>query len=150
MKQWISSSTKHDIVPRVNNLCCFCVKNPQNVLHYGIGKIVCFVGCGDDGGRLEQKLFLLREQGQIYDAVVNEKATKQEYHLSGTHFSTYFCGALHSNDVKSPKIDFLTTMRAHKCESFIFYVYCENARTVLFLWYKYTTPYVTGFVRVSD
>ena len=90
----------------------------------------------------EQKLFMLREQGQICDAVVNEKATKQEYHLSGTHFSTYFCGALHSNDVKSPKNDFLTTMRAHKCESFIFYLYCENARTVLFLWYKYT-----GFVR---
>ena len=27
-KQWISSSLKHDTVPRVSNLYCFCVKNP--------------------------------------------------------------------------------------------------------------------------
>ena len=28
LKQWIISSLKHDIVPRVNNLYCFYVKNP--------------------------------------------------------------------------------------------------------------------------
>ena len=31
LKQWISSSLKHETVPRVNNFCCFYVKNPQNV-----------------------------------------------------------------------------------------------------------------------
>ena len=40
LKQWIISSLKHDTVPRVNNLYCFYVKNPQNVLHYGIVKTV--------------------------------------------------------------------------------------------------------------
>ena len=40
LKQWIISSLKHDTVPRVNKLYCFYVKNPQNVLHYGIVKTV--------------------------------------------------------------------------------------------------------------
>ena len=40
LKQWISNSLKRDTVPRVNTLYCFYVKNPPNVLHYGIGKIV--------------------------------------------------------------------------------------------------------------
>ena len=35
----IPSSLKNDIVPRVNNLSCFHVKNPQDVLHYGMGEI---------------------------------------------------------------------------------------------------------------
>ena len=34
LKQWISCSLKHDTVPRVNNLYCFYVKNPQDRLHY--------------------------------------------------------------------------------------------------------------------
>ena len=34
---WMSSSPKHDTIPRVSNLYCFYVKNPaQTVLHYGI------------------------------------------------------------------------------------------------------------------
>ena len=40
LKQWIISTLKHDTVPRVNKLYCFYVKNPQNVLHYGIVKTV--------------------------------------------------------------------------------------------------------------
>ena len=40
LKQWIFSSLKHDPVPRENKLYCFYVKNPQNVLHYGIVKTV--------------------------------------------------------------------------------------------------------------
>ena len=40
LKQWVISSLKHDTVPRVNKLYCFYVKNPQNVLHYGIVKTV--------------------------------------------------------------------------------------------------------------
>ena len=40
LKQWIISSLKHNTVPRVNKLYCFYVKNPQNVLHYGIVKTV--------------------------------------------------------------------------------------------------------------
>ena len=35
-KQRISSSLKHDTVPRVNNFYCFYVKSPQIVYHYGI------------------------------------------------------------------------------------------------------------------
>ena len=39
LKQWISSSLKHDTVPRVIiKLHCFNVKNLYNVLHYGMGK----------------------------------------------------------------------------------------------------------------
>ena len=34
---WMSSSPKHDTIPRESNLYCFYVKNPaQTVLHYGI------------------------------------------------------------------------------------------------------------------
>ena len=40
LKRWIISSLKHDTLPRVNKLYCFYVKNPQNVLHYGIVKKV--------------------------------------------------------------------------------------------------------------
>ena len=40
LKQWTSCSLKHDTVPRVNNLYCFYVKNPQNRLHYGIVQVV--------------------------------------------------------------------------------------------------------------
>ena len=39
-KQWICSSLKHDTFPRVSNLYCFYVKNPQIVLHYGIVQVV--------------------------------------------------------------------------------------------------------------
>ena len=35
----ISSSLKHDKVPTVNKLYCFYAKKPQNVLHYGNGKV---------------------------------------------------------------------------------------------------------------
>ena len=40
LKQLISCSLKSDTVPRVNNLYCFYVKNPQNRLHYGIVQVV--------------------------------------------------------------------------------------------------------------
>ena len=36
----VSSSPKHDTVPRVINLYCFYVKTSQNVLHYGMVKRV--------------------------------------------------------------------------------------------------------------
>ena len=44
LKQLISSSLKHDIVPRVNDLDCFYAKDPpppqkKNLLHYGNGKV---------------------------------------------------------------------------------------------------------------
>ena len=46
LKQWTSSSLKHDRVPRVFNLYCFYVKTHQNVLHYGMVKIVNTFLCG--------------------------------------------------------------------------------------------------------
>ena len=39
-KKWISSSLKRDTVPRVNNLYSFYVNTHQDVLHYGMVKIV--------------------------------------------------------------------------------------------------------------
>ena len=43
LKQWISSSLKHDIVPRVNNLYCFMQSDPQDLLHYGMGSQSSFM-----------------------------------------------------------------------------------------------------------
>ena len=40
LKQWISSSLKHDTVPIVNNLYVFMSRTPQNRLHYGIVQVV--------------------------------------------------------------------------------------------------------------
>ena len=39
LKQWISSSLKHDTVPRVNDLYCFYERAPQKVLHFRNRKV---------------------------------------------------------------------------------------------------------------
>ena len=43
LKQWISSSLKHDTVPRVNNLYCFYVKIPPPPNHQP-KKPYCIIG----------------------------------------------------------------------------------------------------------
>ena len=74
---------------------------------------------------------------KIYDAVVNENATKQQYHWlkekknraarAARISSSYFRGILYHNDVRSRE--------AYKSESSILYFNFETARTVLFLGY---------------